>query len=124
MLATDRTLELVRAYYDCWKDGIRSFDEARLRSLLAPDLVFEGPIAGRRVGAEPFIKGLRGFVETLEGLRMIQQLQLGDEAAFLYDCDLTAPAGTFRFAEFLRFDQDRQRIREVRIVFDATRFRS
>lgn len=43
--------QLVQDYYDTLKDGMASFDEDRLRRILAPDLVFEGPIAGRHVGA-------------------------------------------------------------------------
>lgn len=69
--------QLVQAYYDTLKDGMASFDEDRLRRILAPDLVFEGPIAGRHVGAEGFIKGVAGFAETMRGLTMLQQLNAG-----------------------------------------------
>jgi hypothetical protein len=48
-------------------------------------------------------------------------VQSGNEAAVLYDCDLTMPEGTFRFAEFIRVDGDK--IRQDRLVFDAVEFR-
>ena len=120
-MATDTTADLVSAYYDTWQHGIASFDEAGLRSMLAPDFVYEGPIAGRRPGADSFVRGLMAFVTTLRGLRMLTSLRVGQEAAFLYDCDVSQPAGTFRFAEFLRMDNGK--IQEVKLVFDATEFR-
>ncbi len=97
----DTTGELLETYYDTLKEGMASFNEGRrLRAILAPDLVFEGPIAGRVVGAERFIKGVLGFVETMQSLHMLHQLRAGDEAATLYDAEM--PGGTVRFAEFFR----------------------
>lgn len=48
----DTAGQVVQACYDILKDGTASFDEERLRAILAPDLAFEGPIAGHVVGAE------------------------------------------------------------------------
>ena len=36
-MATDTSTDLITAYYDTWKNGIASFDEARLRGMLAQD---------------------------------------------------------------------------------------
>lgn len=119
-MANDVTAEVVLAYYDSWKNGMASFDEARLRSLLAPDLDFEGPIAGKRRGAEPFLQGLARFVETLKGLRTLQQIHAGNEASVLYDCDL--PAGTLRFAEF--FHVEGEKIRAINLLYDPTKYRA
>ena len=113
--------ELVDAYYATWRNGIATFDEAGLRALLADDFVYNGPIAGRRPGMESFVQGLKNFVRTLVQLRVLSRLEGGDEAALLYDCDLSQPSGTFRFAEFLRVGDGK--IHEVRLVFDATEFR-
>jgi ketosteroid isomerase-like protein len=120
-MAIDQTTDVIDAYYATWRNGIDSFDEAGLRGILAADFVYEGPMAGRRPGVESFIQGLKAFVKTLTGTRMISQLRIGDEAAFLYDCDVSQPAGTFRFAEFLRVGNGQ--IHEVKLVFDATEFR-
>ncbi len=120
-VANESTTQIVRAYYDTWQNGMGSFDDGRLRELLAPDFVYEGPIAGRRVGPESFVIGLGRFVNTLKAMRMLQQLHAAGESAAVYDCDLTSPAGTFRFAEFLRIENDK--IHEVKLVFDATQFR-
>jgi ketosteroid isomerase-like protein len=115
------TTDVIEAYYATWQNGIDSFDEAGLRRLLAADFVYDGPIAGRRPGAESFVQGLKAFVRTLESMRVLSQLRNKNEAAFLYDCDVSQPAGTFRFAEFLRLGDGQ--IHEVRLVFDATEFR-
>ncbi len=117
----DDTRRAVRAYYESWKDGASAFDEARLRSTMAPDLTFEGPIAGVTRGVEAFIPGLVQFARGLERFRPLQLLVAGEEAASLYECDLSAPAGTYRFAEFFRVRGGR--IQLLRLVFDATEFK-
>jgi ketosteroid isomerase-like protein len=117
----DSSTDLITAYYETWKNGIDSFDEAGLRAMLAPDFVYEGPIAGRRPGADSFVRGLRGFTTTLRGFHLLSELHVGEDAALLYDCDVSQPAGTFRFAEFLHIDHGK--IQSVRLVFDATEFR-
>jgi hypothetical protein len=110
---------MVRAYYDSWKNGMASFDEARLREILAPDLKFEGPIAGKREGREPFLKGLADFVGTLKAQRVLQQVQGGEEASALYDCEIGN--GQLRFAEFFRFRDGA--IQEIKLLYDPNEFR-
>ena len=116
---TDRTAALLDAYYDSWQRGIASFDEQRVRDLVAPDLDFEGPIAGKRAGAEPFLQGLARFVGTITAFHPLQRIHAETEASALYDCDL--PAGRVRFAEFFRVAGDR--IQTIRLVYDAGEFR-
>jgi SnoaL-like domain len=118
---TTTTRDLVQAYYASWQNGIDAFDEARLRTILAPDLKFEGPIAGQRDSVEPFLGGLAGFVRTLKAYRNIQHVHAGNQASALYDCDLGTTAGTLRFAEFFRVQNNR--IQEIKLVYDATEFR-
>src|SRR5437764_1114744 len=115
-MAIDSTTDLITAYYQTWKSGSDSFDEAGLRAMLALDFVYEGPIAGRRPGAESFVRGLMGFTTTLRGFHLLSELRSGDDAAFLYDCDVSQPAGTFRFAEFLHIEHGK--IQSIRLVFD------
>ena len=113
-------MDVVQAYYDILNGGTASFDPARLRAILAPDLVFEGPIAGRRIGAEGFIKGVSGFAETMRGLTMLHQVHAGDMAAALYDAEM--PGGTVRFAEFFQVADGR--IRSLRLLYDAGTYRA
>jgi ketosteroid isomerase-like protein len=110
--------DLVRAYYETLGDG--TFDGDRLRAILAPQLAFEGPLAGQRVGAEMFIKGVTGFAETMKGQTMLHQLHAGDEAAVLYDAEM--PGGSVRFAEFFRAADGK--IQSLRLLFDATAYRA
>ncbi|MDA8393048.1 MAG: nuclear transport factor 2 family protein [Actinomycetota bacterium] len=117
---TDTTEQLVHTYYETLKDGMASFDAERLRAILAPDLVFEGPIAGSVVGAERFVKGVSGFAETMRGLTIVHQVRAGDEAAALYDAEM--PGGTVRFAEF--FHVADARIQTLRLLYDAAEYRA
>jgi hypothetical protein len=114
----ERTAALVDAYYESWKGGIASFDADRVRRLLVPDLAFDGPIAGRRTGAEPFLQGLARFVSTITAFHPLQEIRTATEAAALYDCDL--PGGRVRFAEFFRIGGDR--IQAITLVYDAGEF--
>jgi ketosteroid isomerase-like protein len=115
------TADLIDDYYMSWREGISSFDSARLSAILAEDLDFEGPIAGKRRGATGFIGGLKRFVEGLRTpIRMLQQVDSGAHAAALYDADL--PEGTMRFAEF--FDVQDGRIQGIRLLYDAGQYRA
>ncbi len=119
--AQKETADLISAYYDCWRDGIASFDEPGVNGVLAEDLDFEGPIAGKRQGAAGFIAGLKRFVEGLQApIRMVQRVASDDRAAALYDADL--PSGTMRFAEF--FQVDGGRIQAIKLVYDAAQYRA
>jgi hypothetical protein len=110
--------EVVDAYYDSWING---FDETRLRSILHPELEFNGPLAGQRVGAEPFIRGVADIARALKSFRWIQRIDGDDEVAAMYECDLSRPEGTFRFAEFFRVENCK--IRSLNLSYDGTEFR-
>jgi SnoaL-like protein len=118
---SDRASALIDAYYDSWSHGGDSFDERRLREILSPELLFQGPVAGTRVGVESFLRALSRISRSTRAFRLIEQIRGGNSAALLYECDLEEPPGTHRFAEFLRVENDR--IQEIRIVFDATNWR-
>lgn len=116
-MTTDKTLELVRAYYDAWTKGELSYDEASLRRILHPQLIFESP-AGRKERVDDFLPGLQRFQKTLKQQHMLQLFGSGAEAAAIYDCDLTAPIERLRCAEVFRVEA--ARIVSIRLVFDAT----
>lgn len=112
---SEQAAELVRTYYETLRGGTATFDADRLRAVLATDLAFEGPIAGAVTGAERFIAGVSGFVETMTTMTMLHRVASGDEVAALYDARL--PGGTVRFAEFFRIEGER--IRSLRLLYDA-----
>jgi len=119
-MAIDTTTEVARAYYDSWKDGRGHFDAARLRSLLAPDLVFDGPLAGHRIGADGFLKGLADFADSVTSFQLVSEVRDGDQAAYLYDCDLVGRPARLRFAEFLRISGGR--IQSITLLYDKADF--
>jgi hypothetical protein len=120
-MTTEKTLELVRAYYEGWSHGEGHYDEARLRRTLHPKLVFESP-AGRKTALDDFLPGLSRFAKTVKSLTMLQLIGSGMEAAAIYDCALTAPVDQLRCAEVFRIEGEQ--IVSIRLVFDATPYRS
>lgn len=114
------TAKIVHTYYEVLQGGIATFDPARLRAILATNLVFEGPIAGHVVGAERFVKGVTGFIETARSLDMLHQLHSADMAATLYDAQM--PGGTVRFAEFFHIDDGK--IQSLRLLYDPSEYRA
>lgn len=116
---TQPNSEVLDSYYRVLTAGAAAFDGGRtLRPILAPGLAFEGPIAGRVAGAERFIKGVSGFVETVRVLHLLQRLEVGSRAATLYDAEL--PGGIVRFAEF--FEIAGGRIESLQLLYDATEY--
>jgi SnoaL-like domain len=109
---------LVSAYYEILQAGAGSYDPERLRSILAPDLDFDGPIAGHVRGADRFTRGVAGFTGTQQGIRFLQHVITPDAAAVLYDADL--PGGTLRFAEFFRFGG--RQIASINLLYDPGRY--
>jgi hypothetical protein len=120
-MTTEKTLELVRAYYESWSHGEGHYDEVTLRRVIHPRVVFESPI-GRKETLGDFLPGLQRFAKTLKGFTMLQQLGSGTEAAAIYDCLLTAPVDCLRCAEVFRVEG--AQIVSIRLVFDATPYKS
>jgi hypothetical protein len=119
-MTTDKTLELVRAYYDSWKQGDKHYDEARLRRVLHPQLAFESPLSNRQK-LDDFLPGLLRFAGTLKRLHLLQLFGSGGEAAAIYDCDLTGPVDRLRCAEVFRAEGEQ--IVSIRLVFDPTGYK-
>ena len=112
--SADTETSTIDTYYEILQAGADRFDPERLAAILAPDLVFEGPIAGHRIGAEPFCKTVVGLVTTLRHLEMLQLLSSSGQAAACYDAEL--PGGTCRFTEF--FEIDAGVITTLRLLFE------
>ncbi len=112
--------EVVTAYYELLEGGASSFDPERLRAILADDLAFEGPIAGSRIGAEGFLRGVAGFAGVVRGIHILERVTDDDGAAVLYGAEL--PGGSVRFAEFFRIADGK--IRSLRLHYDASEYRA
>jgi hypothetical protein len=120
MTTEEKTLELVRAYYDSWKNGENHYDEARLRRVLHAQLRFESPL-GKKTILDEFLPGLARFAKTMKAQHMLQMFASGTEAVAIYDCDLTPPVNHLRCAEVFRIEASQ--IVSIRLVFDATPYK-
>ena len=117
----DTVIKIVRAYHDTLTGGIASFDEGqRLRTILASDFVFEGPIAGPRRRCGEIHKRRLGFIETARTVNMLRQLYAEGMAAALYEAEM--PGGTVRFAEFFQIAAGK--IRSIELVYDPVEYRA
>lgn len=109
--------QTVRDYYEAILAGTERYgDGAALATVLHPDLDFEGPLAGRRVGAAGFLRGVAGFVGVVRGVDVIAQAHADGTSAILYDAHL--PGGAVRFSEFFEIAADGL-VRSLRIHYDG-----
>ncbi|UJW31037.1 nuclear transport factor 2 family protein [Saccharothrix sp. AJ9571] len=114
-VVNDRAPVVLREYYRILTGGIESYGDGRnLAPLLAEDLHFEGPIAGQRTGAAPFLQGVRGFIANIQKIDLIQEVHDPDGAAVCYDAHL--PEGTSRLTEFFTFAEGK--IQRLCILYD------
>ena len=103
-------------YYAILTGGAEQYGEGRdLLPLLSDDFVFNGPIAGRVEGGQPFTHGVKGFIANVQNITVLQFVTTPEAAAVLYDA--TFPNGTVRFTEFFTFDGDL--IRELHLQYNA-----
>ena len=111
----------LRRYYSILTGGADAYQDGRnLLPLLTDDFVFDGPIAGRMAGGTRFTHGVRGFIETVRDITILQAVITPVRAAVLYDAEL--PGGTVRFSEFFAFDGEK--IRELHIQYAAADYRA
>ena len=109
---TDRTpAGLAEAYFRCWVDG----DFATLRTLLADDATFRGPL-GTADDAEACVAGLRGMREhLLTDVVVHHRFVDGDDVLTWFDLHtpVAPPAAT---ANWMHVESGR--IARIRVVFD------
>ena len=110
------TKQVVTNYHNAWTSG----NVKAARGYLAEDLDFQGSI-DTFSRADDFIVGLTMFQNMLRGVHLIQSFYSESGAALLYDCDTMSPAGVIRTAEFFTVRDDK--IKSIRLVFDATELR-
>jgi SnoaL-like domain len=111
--------QVLQRYYRILAAGIDAYDpDGELRTLLADDLEFEGPISGKRIGAAGFCQGVKGFIASVSTIEIIQEVHGADGSAMLYDAHM--PGGVVRLAEFFRLDDGR--ISALRIHYDPAEY--
>jgi hypothetical protein len=106
----------LRRYYSILTGGADLYQDGRdLLPLLTDDFVFDGPIAGRMAGGTRFVHGVRGFIEAVRDITILQAVVTSAGAAEL-------PNGTIRFSEFFEFAGDK--ICELHIQYNAADYRA
>jgi ketosteroid isomerase-like protein len=98
-------------YFDAWQ----ARDFARLRSVLADDVDFAGPLARVR-GAEDCLRGLQGMAQIMTGLEVRKVFRDGSDVLTWFDLS-TSVAGTVPVANWMHLEDGK--ITRIRVAFDA-----
>lgn len=99
--------QVLRDYYRVLEAGPAAYrDGAALRPLLGDHLDFTGSLAGHLPDAtEGFLRGVTGFITTVEHIEIIRDTHDEAGSAVLYTA--TMPGGPVTFAEFFTIDEGR-----------------
>lgn len=91
---------VLQDYYRILIGGATAYGNGdELRPLLSEHLEFAGALAGHHLDAtEGFLKGVAGFISTVQRLEFCREVHDDSGSAVLYDA--TMPGGVVRFAEF------------------------
>ena len=98
-------------YFDAWQTR----DFARLRSVLADDVEFAGPLA-RVKGGDECLRGLRGMAQIMTGLEVRKVFRDGPDVLTWFDL-ATSVAETVPVANWMHVEDGK--ITRVQVAFDA-----
>jgi ketosteroid isomerase-like protein len=99
------------AYFEAWKAD--DFDT--MRSMVAEDVVFEGPLA-TLVGADEYTKGIRGLSRLISEIVILKVFVEGQDAPTWYEMHRTV-ASPVAVANRLHVEEGK--IDALRVAFDA-----
>lgn len=102
---------VAQAYFDAWKGA----DWAALRSLLADDATFDGPLASLQ-GAEKLIEGLQGMSRITTDIVVHKRFVNGPDVLTWFDLhtSIAPPAPTANWSHV-----EDGKITAIRVTFDA-----
>jgi ketosteroid isomerase-like protein len=98
-------------YFDAWQ----ARDFARLRSVLADDVEFAGPLAQVK-GSDDCLRGLRGMAQIMTGLEVRKVFRDGPDVLTWFDL-ATSVAETIPVANWMHVEDGK--ITRIRVAFDA-----
>ncbi len=98
-------------YFDAWK----ARDFGRLRSVLADDVDFAGPLA-RVQGAGDCLRGLQGMAQIMTGLEVRKVFRDGSDVLTWFDLS-TSVADTVPVANWMQVADGK--ITRIQVAFDA-----
>jgi ketosteroid isomerase-like protein len=105
------TETVAATYFGAWK--ARDFD--RLRTVLADDVEFAGPLASVR-GGDDCLRGLQGMAQIMTGLDVVKVFGDGEDVLTWFDLS-TSVAETVPVANWMHVQDGK--ITQIRVVFDA-----
>jgi hypothetical protein len=98
-------------YFDAWRER----DFTRLRSVLADDVDFAGPLARVR-GADDCLRGLQRMAQIMTGLEVRKVFRDGSDVLTWFDLS-TSVAETVPVANWMHVEDGK--ITRIRVAFDA-----
>jgi hypothetical protein len=98
-------------YFDAWK----ARDFTRLRSVLADDVDFDGPLA-RVQGGDDCLKGLQGMAQIMTGLEVRKVFLDGADVLTWFDL-ATSVADTIPVANWMHIEHGK--VTQIKVAFDA-----
>jgi hypothetical protein len=107
---TDSPADVAASYFDAWQRG----DFQALRSILADDATFEGPL-GRASNAEECVAGLERMSHLLTGIVIHKTFVDGGDVITWFDL-LTAGTGPMPAVNWRHVENGK--ITSIRVVFD------
>ena len=107
---TDATA-VAATYFDAWQ----ARDFARLRSVLADDVDFAGPLARVR-GGDDCLRGLRSMAQITIGLQVRKVFHDGPDVLTWFDL-ATSVADTVPVANWMHVEDGK--ITRIKVAFDA-----
>jgi len=107
----DDAANVATTYFDAWKAS--DFDT--MRSLLAEDVRFEGPLATLE-GAEDYMEGIQGLSKVISEIVIQKVFVDGHDVLTWYDMHTTV-ASPVPVANWLHVEEGK--ITAVRVAFDA-----
>jgi hypothetical protein len=113
-MADDAARSVAMTYFDAWK--AKDFDT--MRSLVAEDVRFEGPLATLE-GAEDYMKGIRGLSQVISDIVIRKVFVDGQDVLTWYDMHTTV-ASPVAVANWLYVEEGN--ITALRVAFDARDF--
>jgi ketosteroid isomerase-like protein len=106
----DNAAQTAAIYFDAWLAG----DFARLRSVLADDVDFAGPL-GQVSGGDDCLRGLEGLSRIMTGIRVQKVFTAGSDVLTWYDMATTV-ADPVPVANWMQVRDGK--ITQIRVAFD------
>ncbi len=114
MTDDDNAARAAAAYFDAWL----ARDFARLRSVLADDVDFAGPL-GQVKGGDDCLRGLEGLSKIMTGIRIHKVFTAGSDVLTWYDMATTV-ADPVPVANWMQVEDGK--ITRIRVAFDPRGF--